>query len=329
MAGTNQTFRDNLLRVVAVLGLLAILLLGAWGIIQVAFFISGLFTNSSETNNTPAPAAHEIVTISMPASALPGQNVAVNWKHQGGAGAYAYAVSYACADGLSIKAPLPTGALQAVPCNTPFNYTNASTSMSLTPAYSGSTDAHTAITITATQLSTGKITASATGNLTVTATKTAKPTTTTSGTTAPKSTYVPSGRTQNLYGYADLAVSITSAYSRNNNTVVQFVIQNVGTNVTPGTWTFSAIIPWQGSYTYPAGPQRALYPGDRIEYTLAYGGDSGYGYGYTPTCFGYTGNCIGSATYGQQTVSVSVDPYNQLTELTKANNYASASYPAH
>lgn len=324
MADTKKTFRDNLLRVVAVLGLLAILLLGAWGIIQVAFFISGLFTNGGEPA-TPAPTAHEIVTLSVPSSALPGESVAISWKHQGGTGAYAYAVSYTCVEGLSMKASLPTGALQSVPCNTPFNYLNASTSMALIPVYSGSSDVRTAITVTATQLSSGKVTASATGNLTVTAPKKATPAPTTSS--GPKSTYVASGRTTNLYGYADLAVSITSARSQNGNTLVTFVIQNIGTNVTPTNWTFSAILPIQGGYTYPAGAQRALYPGDRIEYTLAYG--DGSGYGYTPTCFGYSGNCIGSATYGQQTVSISVDPYSQLTELNKANNYASASYPAY
>ncbi|KKW32196.1 MAG: hypothetical protein UY78_C0048G0001, partial [Parcubacteria group bacterium GW2011_GWA1_53_13] len=47
-----KNFKENLVRVVAVLGLIAVLLLGAWGIIQLAFFIPTLF--SGPGNVTPA-----------------------------------------------------------------------------------------------------------------------------------------------------------------------------------------------------------------------------------------------------------------------------------
>src|SRR3989338_348304 len=59
-----KNFKENLVRVVAVLGLIAVLLLGAWGIIQLAFFIPTLFivagntttkTTTPSTVPTPAP----------------------------------------------------------------------------------------------------------------------------------------------------------------------------------------------------------------------------------------------------------------------------------
>ena len=44
-----KNFKENLVRVVAVLGLIAVLLLGAWGIIQLAFFIPTLFSGAGNT----------------------------------------------------------------------------------------------------------------------------------------------------------------------------------------------------------------------------------------------------------------------------------------
>ncbi|MEK7109389.1 MAG: hypothetical protein AAB919_03060 [Patescibacteria group bacterium] len=302
---TKPTFRENALRVVAILGLLAILLLGAWGIIQLAFFISSLFNNAGgAASNVVQTPVQETLTVSLPASAAAGSSVAINWSHQGGSGAYSYALSYSCVSGLSFKAPVPTGALQPVACDTPFNYTQATENMTLTPVYSGTSDAKTTITVKATKLSTGAVTASATGNLTVPATKKA-PAKTTTKAASPKTTYVASGRTTNLYGYSDLAVSISSAYSRGGNVTVQFVVNNIGTNVSPANWSFDAVLPINGSYTYPSGPQRALYPGDKIAYTLNFSdynynsglpAQAGYTYGtcnqYGPCAVpGYSGGC--------------------------------------
>lgn len=356
----NITFKEAALRGIAILGLLAILLLGAWGIIQLAFFISSVFSGAGGSVSTQQP-AHETLTISVPSSAKADSPVTVSWNHQGGTGNYSYALSYSCATGLSMKAPVPTGAAQTVPCDTPFNYTKATNSLTITPVYSGSTDAKTTITVTSTNLSTGAVTAQASGALTVAATKApAKPAATTKP-SAPKSTYVASTHRSNLYGYPDLAVRVTSARSQNGNAAVQFVVQNIGTNVTPSNWSFIATLP--SGYQYPSGPQQALYPGDKIVYTLNYSdygstytygtcnqygpcAVGGYSGGYQPynasaynpygcgnAAYGY--GCAGAAAYyqggyGQQkTVTIAVDPYNQVIEATKGNNTASATYAAY
>ncbi len=377
-------FWENFLRVVAVIGLIAVLLLGAWGIIQLAFFIPSLFNNSG----SPIAPSGETLSVSAPASVTAGQPFALNWAHQGGSGDYSYSISYACGSSLSIAAPVPTGAFQLVTCGTPFNYINASSSMTLVPVLATSTNqANANFTVTATKLSSGAITA--TGNATVSASAPISPSPTASKpytaptkstSSAPATRYVSSGRTTNLYGYPDLAVRILSASSQGGAAVVRFEINNDGTNVTPYGWSFNALLPINGQYTYPSGPQRALYPGDYIIYTLNYStgsnSSSGYNYsGYTGGCptnnnyyggYGYTlpystgtpcapyspqtcnsyGPCAvpgyasnypyynnsgynSSYNYGyggQSTVAIEVDPYNQIRELTKANNYASTSY---
>jgi len=358
----NTTFRDSVLRAVAILGLIAILLLGAWGIIQLAFFISDLVSNAGGTASTSQQTSgHEFVTASIPSEATTGSPVTITWNHTGGSGNYSYQLSYSCVTGLTMKAPVPTGSTQTVSCDTPFNYTQASTSLAITPFNSGATDAKVTITIMATNLATGAVTAQTSGSMTVHPGKTAttKPSTSTKPATSSSSskahsTYVASNRSyQSLYGYSDLAVTITSAYSQNGNASMQFVIQNVGTNVTPANWSFVANLP--SGYQYQSAPQQALYPGDKIVYSMGFSDYSQSSYSYANTqqypygtygsynpygcsqngAYGYGCAQTSSAYYGgygysgPRTVSVTVDPFNQIMELTKANNTASATYNAY
>ena len=214
-----QTFWDNVLRVVAVIGLIAVLLLGAWGIIQLAFMLPTFFHNIG--SRTPAPVQETAIkpatttTIITPVVEKP-------------------------------AAPKPTTVVKPT-------------------------------------------------------TKVATKTSTQGG------TYYPSGRTANLSGYPDLAVRITSANSQNGNATVQFIVENVGTNVVGAGWSLNAMLPIQGSYTYPVGNQQALYPGDRIVCTLRYADDnsSASGAGLPAQagnpCNGWSFPCTPPVTYGGPT----------------------------
>ncbi len=354
-----HTFRENLVRVVAVLGLIAVLLLGAWGIIQLAFFIPSLFSGAGAAFTKTT----ESLTVQAPATVAEEHVFPITWTHKGGSGAYSFALSYSCADGLSVLAPLPNGSLQPVVCDTPFNYVQASSSMNVVATLSGTKTVSTTIKVTSTQLSSGSISKTATAKMNITpaaatsttpATTTKKPATTTTTTKKPTATktssqgarvYQASGNTTNLYGSPDLIVRITYAapnYS-SGRTAVEFTVENIGTNVAAYGWGFDATIPWGGGYPYSSGAQRALYPGDRIVYTLGYENDnaqetpvypgaclsystqgcigSGVGYGYTsnPGYQSYTSN-------GGHTVFITVDPYNQVRESNENNNTASATY---
>src|SRR3989344_7009150 len=316
-----STIRENALRLVAALGLIAILLLGAWGIIQLAFNLPSLFGAIGGGVGSifkRAPAAETLV-VAAPAGVTAGQAFVVSWEHKNGADEHSYGLSYSCASGLTLSAPLPNGSYTDVPCNTQFNYTNAEDRMQLVGKLSDVSQASTTISVSAIKLETGQVAVSGTRALTVGAGVAPKPAPAAPSTPAkpkpaatPSQSYVPSGRTQYLYGYADLAVRITQAptyvYSGARVTL-QFVVENVGTNAAPAGWAFDALLPYRPVDTYSAGPQQRLYPGDRIVYTLGFDTPPYYGYPYS---------------YAQPTVTIQVDPYNTVTELNEQNNYASA-----
>lgn len=82
-------------------------------------------------------------------------------------------------------------------------------------------------------------------------------------------TYVSAKKSLSLWGSPDLAVRILST-SPGTRASVQFEVRNDGTNVAPAGWSFNANLPVGYSYTYTAGSQQALYPGDKIVYTLSF-----------------------------------------------------------
>lgn len=228
---TKHTFRENVLRIVAVIGLIAVLLLGAWGIIQLAFFIptflgniGGSVTPKTQTVNTTATTTVKTAVVA--------------------------------------ETPKP-----------------------------------------------------------VVKTAAAKP-------AAVK--YVASAKPRAaLYGYPDLAVRIINAPTgvRNGGQVsLQFVIENTGTNVVPANWIFTASLPYNPAYTYQSPVQQALYPGDKIVYTLGYSAqlsDSPYSGG----CDGWSYPCTYPQNYGgMQSASISADPYNLIYEINESNNTTGISY---
>lgn len=115
---------------------------------------------------------------------------------------------------------------------------------------------------------------------TATTTPTVTPSTQTPATAGkPTTTYVTAGNLPaqagrtNLWGYPDLAIrilSVNSLSSIQGRTVIQFEVVNTGSNVAGKGWSFDAVLPIGGSYTTSSGGQQALYPGDKIVYTLAF-----------------------------------------------------------
>lgn len=342
---SKSTFRDNVVRIIAVLGLIAVLLLGAWGIIQLAFWLPSFFSNipgsiSRMFGGSSAPTAIETLAVSLPATVKSGEEFTITWKHNNKEDAnYSYALSYACADGVSLQAPLPTGTYQDVACNTPFNFTNADANTKLV-AKVGSKAASTTITVAANKLDSGVVTATATGGTMVTPTTATQTTQKPVATQKPAAQYIPSGRTQNLWGSPDLSVRIITnpgTVRAGSRIALQFVVENVGTNVASQGWSFTASLPYNPVFTYPSGPQQALYPGDKIVYTLGYDAVSNYDYTYQnqPCTFTYP-QTPGCTNYGSQyypgtynypaTASLAVDPNNYVWEQNENNNFASVTY---
>jgi hypothetical protein len=270
---TNRSFRDSLVRIVAFIGLLLVLILGAWGIILLAFNLPTIASNvgnSIISLFTSAPGAVQgslsPVTVTAPESVASGASLSISWAADDSSD-YVYSLSYACQDGLALKAATPSGSYQTVACATPFNYTNASNKMTLIPSITGSAPLPLTVTVAASK--TGGIKLAASGSATISV----KPASTASTGGTSGTTYVPANRTANLYGYADLAVRITSINSLSSvqgRVAVQFEVENIGTNVAAAGWMFNATLPVGYAYTYSSATQQALYPGDKIVYTLGF-----------------------------------------------------------
>ncbi len=282
----NSTFKDRALQVVAVIGLIAILLLGAWGIIQLAFVLWGFLGNTgTHSPTTTQQTQTEQVAVTVPATVNSGSPFTVSFNRTGADNAnIAYDISYSCADGVSMQAPLPTGKMQTVACNTPFNYTNATQNIQLTATNSTATAAAVTVTVAARNLANNTVGASGSGIVTIAAGKAASApakttTTTTTKPTSSTSTYVASHRTTNLFGQPDLAVSINSVtQTAPGRYSVNFTVQNVGTNMAPAGWTFNASLPTSPTYNYTSQAQQKLYPGDKVVYTLGFTMNNYYGY---------------------------------------------------
>lgn len=217
---TKHTFRENVLRIVAVIGLIAVLLLGAWGIIQLAFFIPTFLSNigGSVTPKTQTVNTNSTTTVKTAVVA---------------------------------ETPKPVVKTAAKPAAV-------------------------------------KYVASA----------------------KPRAA---------LYGYPDLAVRIINAPTSvraGQQVSLQFVIENAGTNAVPANWFFTASLPYNPAYTYQSPVQQALYPGDKIVYTLGYTAQyNSYNYSYPQQNYG-----------GTQSASISADPYNLIYELNESNNTTGISY---
>lgn len=292
------TFKDRALRGIAILGLIALLLLGAWGIIQIAFTLYGLLGNSAPSTPSATTQKTEQVVVSLPASVQSGTPFTLSFTHQNAPGNYAYQFSYSCATGLTVQAPVPTGSMQTVPCNTPFNYTNANAQVQLVATANGTAPIATTFTVAAKNLATNAITASANANTSVVPVQ--KATASASATTAkPTTSYVPAKTTaRTLYGSPDLAVTINGVTNSGGRSFVQFTIQNVGTNVVPAGWTFNASLPTSPTYTYTSNTQQALNPGDKIVYNLGFTmSQNNYSYGYSTYAYPYTGSTYANCTY--------------------------------
>ncbi len=280
--------REVFLRTIAIVGLLAVLVLGAWGIILLAFNLPSVFGNigssiggafggnTDGTNNTPSS-----LTVSAPESVINASNFQVKWDQDNAAG-YTYTLAYRCNTGVTIKAPRANGNYEVMPCDTEFNEVSATAKMRLIGTIDSSAASRTAyITVTAYDTDGNSVDA-ATAEVDVKRmVVSGTPSNSNTNNNNSSATYVPAAvQATQLYGYGDLAVTITSVqptynqYGQQQNTrryTMQFTITNVGTNVVQSGWNFNALIPWTpNTYTFASQAQQALYPGDKIVYTLGF-----------------------------------------------------------
>jgi hypothetical protein len=208
--------------------------------------------------------------------------------------------------------------------------------MTVVPTLTGSNNESFTMTVTATKLSSGLVTASGAATTNVAPTKVVTtptaPTKPVKTTTKPATTtYYPAAtRATNLYGYGDLAVTITKVAPSAGATTVKFTITNTGTNVVNSGWTFNANLPINGSYTFGSQPQQALYPGDKIAYVLTYDDGQNYNQNYNQAYqYGANGyqNGYSNYGYGYPATGYSTSGYN-CSNYNCTNNNVVSNYPA-
>lgn len=314
---SKNSFRESALRAISIIGLVAILILGAWGIIQLVVGFSDFWGGYSTSTTMTQKDTAEHLTITTPVSLTSDQPFTLSWADPNSAGKYAYTISYACSGDLAFAAPTPAGQMRIVPCHTPFNFTNATDSVQLIPVLHTKNSMSTTFTVEARRLSDNTSIASSTSAVTsvtpLVQTMPSAPTTSLKPITPTQkptntSSHVSRGRTTNLYGSADLVATILSITPDSTGRYqARFVISNKGTNVATRGWDFYAQLPLDPTYTFVSQSQQALYPGDKVVYTLGFDAPTNNGYGYPSNTF-----------------SVTADPQNLIPEIDKSNNTASA-----
>lgn len=340
MQPKNRDFRTASLKALAVVGFIAILIFGIWGVIQVGRMLPNVFSaiSSAAVSLSSIFVPAERLEITLPSANIPsGEPFTLTWTHEGKRADGTYSLSFECRDGLSVEAPAQSGVYQKVFCNTPFNLTNETASMKLIAISSQSRYLDVPIKLTFTRLSDAKVTAQTETAITVInekvvtgaiATTTTPVTTTTTNPrtttatprpgTSSRNTYVltQAGRVSDPNGRPDLAVTIldtgtidssniytkVGSINRNGRGAVRFIVENLGTK-TVDNWTFNAVLPTLPMYIFSSPMQPTLGPGDKIEYTLAFD------------------QVDGAAT--ANTLTINADPANTLwNEVSENNNIA-------
>lgn len=340
----NAGMRAQALKALSIVGFVAVLIFGVWGLIQVARMVPAVFSSlqSAAVSLSSIFIPAERLEISMSsANVKSGEPFTLSWQHEGKRSDGSYQVSFSCRDGVSMQAPDKSGAYQNVFCDAPFNLTNEASSMKLVAFSQNARYVDVPMKLTFTQTSDGKVSASTETALTIENDKFASGAATSTPSTTPSGSSQNSGRiirkagseTRNVYtvttagresnpsGRMDLSVTILgtgvidpatniftagSSIRRGGKGAVRFVVENLGDKTVPN-WYFNAVTPTYPMYIYTSDMQPELGPGDRIEYTLGFD------------------LADGAATGGVFTINV--DPANSLgNELSENNNIARATF---
>lgn len=289
-------------RLLAILGFVAVIVIGMYGSVRVAQSVPGMFQEMAAAlvsiTSIFVP-ANETITLSLSAyTTESGVPLTIAFDHQNKKLGGTYAFRYSCVDGVSVTSVASDGSATAIICNQPYAFTPFNNSLAVTPtsekvrfadvevfitftpegAGTSTVSGSTVATIENTKLSSSGLTPGGSGTIGTVTTPTPKP-------QQPKreTIVVPQGRASDPNGYTDLTARFiehgvidstgtfiaTTTPSRQSRVAVRFAIENIGTK-TSNEFTFSAVLPTYPPYTYFSPSQVALGPGDRIEFTIGF-----------------------------------------------------------
>ena len=295
-----QRAKEQGLKILAGIGLVAVLVAVAFGAIRIGQGLPSVWSNLSAAavslSSVFSPA--DKLTLTGPESVVSGNPFEISWTRRNSETG-TYTVSYACEEKLSLMAENTAGSFENTFCNTPFNFGNAESKTRLLASAGTADETPARITVSFTPERSGARTVSdtivvaVTGGKSATVTPGESPRQGTGGgniTTGPRQDNVypiGGGNTGVPHGSGnkpDLQVTIistgivdrtTNAYSvvspirTSDRGAVRFSVENVG-GVSSGSWTFAAVLPTIPLFTFNSESQRPLNPGDRIEFTLGF-----------------------------------------------------------
>jgi hypothetical protein len=331
---SRQSTLGGATRVLAIIGFVALIVIGMWGSVQVARAVpttlSSIAAAIVSITSIFVPAT-ETITLSAPSlSVVSGTPLTLTFDHNKKSVDGSYAFRYSCADGVSFAGPAGT-TTDTIACNIPYRFAINGNTVTVTPVSTANRFVDVEVFVDFTP--TGAATPTVTGSTVVTVENQAVSTSPTTVTPTPQKPVVhnpqPGTQTTNTYpitgtgtaasnpnGFVDLAprvieigvidkttgiftASSTPARNPSNGRVaVRFAIENLGTKTSP-QFAFNAVLPTYPAYIFSSDMQKELAPGDRIEYTIGF-------------------DSFVDASQGD--VVINVDPTGGINEKNKTNN---------
>jgi len=297
MNSRGEHIKTVLIQAFAVIGFIALLLFSLWGTVQVVKLAPKVFSNlAAVTTFTSVFVPSEQITINTLDSLIPsGTEFELTWKHSGKPERGTYTFSYVCKDGLSFRVfNSAEGVYEDVKCNSLFSFPNHVSSLTLIPLSHEKRFVDVPIAITSVNES-GESTTLDDSFLTIINEDLTNTSTVDTRQTAAGTTLSPGEREEGVFpisesravsdpnGRVDLTVRIIStgiidehgAYIPSTSInmyqqgAIQFSVINEGSRASD-TWTFNAVLPTFPMHIFHSENQKALAPGDRIDFTLGF-----------------------------------------------------------
>ncbi|MFC1729776.1 hypothetical protein ACFL6I_05515 [candidate division KSB1 bacterium] len=286
--------KTKIIQGLAVVGFIAILFVGLWGTVQVVKLAPSTFSNLAAVVSFKSVfVPNEEITINTPSSLIPSDTeFELTWEHVGKPENGTYTFNYACKNGLTLATYNEEGVRETIQCDSPFSFSSDTNSLPLIPISKESRIVYVPIVITSVNESGESVTLTDSSIAIInkaiqedSSTNTGSENPLTAGERTDEVFPISSSRSvSDPNGRVDLSVRIigTGIVDANGNFIpsssisvtekrgaVQFSVTNQGSRASD-TWTFNAVLPTMPMHIFHSTNQKALQPGDRIDFTLGF-----------------------------------------------------------
>lgn len=292
--------KDGARNVLRVLGVVLILAAVVWVGMQsfrVGSPVRGIVANALSGLQSFFDPAERIVLFMTDSQAVIGEPFVVTWEHRGKDSEGSYAFAYECRDGIHLSLATDSRDDATVFCNVPTPILDTDTTLTMTARGTVAGAVEVPVRVEYVENGTTIVTQLGILNVSVqekrfdTATSTDDGTTPTTGGTTPgqtTTTVTNIGTFPALTGKADFTVNFLAVGTVKSDgtdfeeedelprspgsgrrAAIQFEVKNEGTNVSD-EYRFDVQLPTSPSYTYKSPTQDALFPGDRIVFTVGF-----------------------------------------------------------